>query len=86
MLKSIRSQGNKSKVVILTARDAVKDRVNGLDAGADDYLIKPFSFDELLARIHALARRLGDVKTSILILSDLTMNTNVCGAFFWYYT
>lgn len=76
LLKSIRARGNKSRVLILTARDAVEDRVKGLDAGADDYLIKPFAFDELLARIRALARRQGDVKSSILTLADLIMNTN----------
>ena len=62
--------------MILTARDAVEDRVKGLDAGADDYLVKPFAFDELLARIRALTRRQGDVKSSILTLSDLSMNTH----------
>ena len=76
LLRTIRNQGNKAKVLILTARDAVEDRVKGLDAGADDYLIKPFSFDELLARIRALTRRQGDMKSSILTLADLTMDTN----------
>lgn len=76
LLKTIRAQGNKSKVLILTARDTIEDRVKGLDAGADDYLIKPFSFDELLARIRALTRRHGEIKSNVLSLADLTMNTN----------
>ncbi len=57
VLKELRSQGIKTPVLILTAKDAVADRVQGLDAGADDYLVKPFSTDELLARIRALSRR-----------------------------
>lgn len=76
LLKTIRAQGNKSKVLILTARDTIEDRVKGLDAGADDYLIKPFSFDELLARVRALTRRHGEIKSNVLSLADLTMNTN----------
>lgn len=57
VLKSIRRKGNRVPVLILTARDAVPDRVAGLNAGADDYLIKPYDIDELVARIHALLRR-----------------------------
>lgn len=57
VLKALRAQGIKTPVIFLTAKDAVKDRVEGLDAGADDYLIKPFSTEELLARIRALGRR-----------------------------
>lgn len=57
VLKRLREAGRWSPVIMLTARDAVADRVRGLDAGADDYLIKPFSFDELLARLRALVRR-----------------------------
>ena len=57
LLKEIRRAGNKVRVLILTARDAVADRVAGLDAGGDDYLTKPFSVDELLARMRALLRR-----------------------------
>ncbi len=75
ILRTIRSQGIKSKVLILTAKDSVDDRVKGLDAGADDYLIKPFSFEELTARIRALVRRQGELISSVLTLSDLTMNT-----------
>jgi len=57
VLKEIRRAGNKVRVLVLTARDAVADRVAGLDAGADDYLVKPFSLDELAARMRALLRR-----------------------------
>src|SRR5205823_4772516 len=57
LLKRFRQAGHAAPVLMLTARDAVPDRVRGLDAGADDYLPKPFAFDELLARVRALARR-----------------------------
>src|SRR5271170_6006217 len=57
VLAALRKQGLKTPVLMLTARDAVEDRVHGLDAGADDYLVKPFAFPELLARIRALSRR-----------------------------
>lgn len=61
ILKSLREQGIKTPVLMLTARDTIADRVEGLDAGADDYLVKPFSTDELLARIRALGRRQSEV-------------------------
>jgi DNA-binding response OmpR family regulator len=57
LLKWLRNRGNKLPVLILTARDTVADRITGLNAGADDYLIKPFDLDELIARLHALLRR-----------------------------
>ena len=57
VLKKIRSKGHKAHVLILTAKDTVEDRVAGLDLGADDYLVKPFAFEELLARSRALLRR-----------------------------
>ena len=57
VLKIIRGKGNQIPVLILTAQDGLNDRVSGLDSGADDYLVKPFEFDELCARIRALARR-----------------------------
>jgi two-component system copper resistance phosphate regulon response regulator CusR len=62
-------------ILLLTARDAVEDRIVGLDAGADDYLTKPFAFGELLARIRALLRRRGEVIPSILTVGDLTVDT-----------
>lgn len=62
-------------ILMLTAKDAVEDRVRGLDVGADDYLIKPFSFDELLARIRALLRREGPSKSPTLQVGDLVMDT-----------
>lgn len=61
VLKTLRMQGITTPVLILTAKDSIKDRIEGLDSGADDYLIKPFSKDELLARLRALARRQIDV-------------------------
>lgn len=75
VLRELRGKGNASPVLILTAKDAITDRVTGLDAGADDYLIKPFSFEELSARIRALLRRGSDTKETVLRLADLTMNT-----------
>src|SRR5437868_4312066 len=57
VLKALRDKGRSNHVLILTAKDAVEDRVKGLQSGADDYLVKPFSLDELLARVQALARR-----------------------------
>jgi DNA-binding response OmpR family regulator len=61
------------RVLVLTARDAVEDRVAGLDAGADDYLVKPFSFEELAARLRALARR-ADVRDAVLTVGDLRLD------------
>jgi two-component system copper resistance phosphate regulon response regulator CusR len=73
--RELRSQGFRHPVLMLTARDAVDDRVHGLDAGADDYLIKPFEFRELLARIRALLRRPQELRPELLQVSDLTVNT-----------
>lgn len=66
LLRRLRQQGRKEHVLILTAKDAVPDRIAGLDAGADDYLPKPFEFDELVARIRALMRRSHDSKSPVL--------------------
>src|SRR3546814_11745540 len=76
--KALRAAGNDVPVIVLTARDAVGDRVEGLDAGADDYLTKPFALQELLARLRALLRRAapppeGD-EEEILTFADLTLN------------
>jgi len=76
LMKKLRSKGNKSNILILTAKDSIEDRVQGLNAGADDYLIKPFAFDELLARIRVLMRRQGEIKDNILVLEDLKMNVD----------
>ena len=76
LMKKLRSKGNKSNILILTAKDSIEDRVLGLNAGADDYLVKPFAFDELLARIRVLMRRQGEIKDNTLILEDLIMNVS----------
>ncbi len=74
ILKTIRRQQMNLPVLILTARDAIEDRVEGLNSGADDYLTKPFAFSELLARIRALLRRGNDEQTLQLQLDDLQMD------------
>lgn len=71
----LRNQGVKTPVLMLTARDGVEDRVRGLDTGADDYLSKPFDFNELLARIRALLRRAKQIRPEILRVADLQLNT-----------
>ena len=73
--KEMRAQGIKQPILMLTARDAVDDRVLGLDCGADDYIGKPFDFKELLARMRALLRRAEEVRPEILRVADLTVNT-----------
>jgi DNA-binding response OmpR family regulator len=73
--KALRTAGNSTPVLMLTARDAIADRVEGLDTGADDYLVKPFDFDELLARLRALQRRPKDARDAILTFGDCTLNT-----------
>jgi two-component system copper resistance phosphate regulon response regulator CusR len=74
ILQALRQRGVKTPVLVLTARDSLQDRVTGLDAGADDYLIKPFAFAELLARIRALARRGRVAETPRLSVGDLEMD------------
>lgn len=74
--KQMRASGIKQPVLMLTARDAVDDRVTGLDCGADDYLGKPFDFKELLARIRALLRRTKEFRPEIIQLADLVVNTS----------
>jgi two-component system response regulator MprA len=68
-------RGTGAPILMLTARDAVPDRIAGLDSGADDYLIKPFDFDELLARVRALLRRVQPQGEAILAFDDLRLNT-----------
>jgi two-component system response regulator QseB len=75
LLRELRAAGNRVRVLIVTARDAVADRVAGLDAGADDYLTKPFSLDELAARMRALLRRDIAREDNVLRHRDLTLDT-----------
>jgi two-component system OmpR family response regulator len=72
--RRLRSDGIRTPVLMLTARDAVEDRVRGLDEGADDYLVKPFSFSELLARLRALMRRGPVERQTVLEVGDLRLN------------
>ncbi len=71
----LRSTGNKTPVLMLTARDAVEDRISGLDTGADDYLTKPFEFGELLARLRALLRRNVETRPPKIVVADLEIDT-----------
>ena len=73
--RQVRAAGIHTPIIILTAKDQIRDRVAGLDAGADDYLIKPFAFEELLARLRALMRRPHDTTPNELQVSDLSLNT-----------
>jgi two-component system response regulator MprA len=73
--RSLRAAGNRVPILILTARDAVPDRVAGLEAGADDYLVKPFALEELIARLRALLRRMAtDVNEPVLRFADLSLD------------
>jgi len=74
VLAELRSHGNTLPIVVLTARDSVAERIKGLDAGADDYLCKPFDFDELVARMRAVLRRRAGQAVPILSYRDLTLN------------
>lgn len=75
-LKKIRESKNKTLVFILTAKDSIEDKVKGLDLGADDYLVKPFDFNELLARIRALVRRKNGNSSNELLIDDLVLDIN----------
>jgi DNA-binding response OmpR family regulator len=74
LLRQLREKGKNTHVLLLTAKDTVDDRVTGLRAGADDYLVKPFAFDELLARVEALARRAHGVKRPVIRIGELEID------------
>jgi len=78
IIKAMREMKIHTPVLILTAKGTVADRTTGLDAGADDYLVKPFALDELLARIRALLRRPTEVQQTVLTAGDLSLNTVTC--------
>lgn len=80
VVREMRAAGNMTPVLFLSARDTVSDRVAGLDSGADDYLVKPFSYDELLARVRVLTRKYTGNKTNVYTLGDLTLNTEARSA------
>ena len=75
VVKRLRSKNNKVPVLFLTAKDSIEDRVTGLDAGADDYLVKPFALDELLARIRVMIRRSADSTDLTLKIADMVVDT-----------
>lgn len=74
VLRHIRNQKDRTPVLFLTAKDSIDDRVTGLDAGADDYLVKPFAFDELLARIRVMIRRKSQSVSNVFTVADLTVD------------
>jgi DNA-binding response OmpR family regulator len=76
LLRKLREKGRTTHVLILTARDTVPDRVRGLEEGGDDYLVKPFALEELIARVQALARRSYGVKSSVITVGDLQIDTS----------
>jgi len=76
ILKEVRREGFETPVLLLTAKNRVEDKVTGLDAGADDYLTKPFALPELLARVRSLLRRTSEAKSSIITVGILEVNTN----------
>ena len=78
----IRASGSTTGILMLTARSSLDDRVNGLDQGADDYLVKPFHFPELLARVRAILRREGETRHPILRIGDLVLDPNAIKGYF----
>lgn len=74
LLKRLRSEGNNLPVLFLTARDSIEDRVEGLDIGADDYLVKPFAFEELLARLRVIIRKNSVSKSNVIVVADLSVD------------
>lgn len=75
VLKRLRRTGVTTPVLLLTAKDATTDKIEGLDIGADDYMTKPFEFDELLARLRSLIRRKAEVKSAVIKVADLELDT-----------
>ncbi|MBJ6609755.1 MAG: response regulator transcription factor [Candidatus Thiothrix moscowensis] len=75
LLQALRSTANRAPILLLTARDRIEDRVEGLQVGADDYLVKPFAMDELIARINVLARRGEPLRDTILRVADLEVDS-----------
>ncbi len=75
LLQKLRQGNDATHVLLLTAKDTLEDRLSGLNAGADDYLVKPFAFSELLARIHALIRRKYDAKNPMITVGDLRIDS-----------
>ena len=75
LVRELREEGNDTPVLFLTARDSVSDRVKGLDLGADDYLVKPFDFEELMARLRAMTRKWAGARTNRFTAGDLTLDT-----------
>ena len=73
--QNLRARGSAVPILMLTARDTVQHRIQGLDSGADDYMVKPFDFHELLARIRALLRRGSELRPEVLAVADLVLNT-----------
>ena len=76
LLKSFRAKGNLTPVIILTAHDQISDRIEGLNSGADDYIVKPFDLGELSARVQAIARRMSGRARAALLLGDLEIDTS----------
>jgi two-component system OmpR family response regulator/two-component system response regulator QseB len=82
LLRRMRAQGDRTPVLILTARDAIEDRVTGLDSGADDYMVKPFDLHELAARLRALIRRSAGEAAAVLRVGDVELDPAARGARF----
>ena len=78
IIKTVRKEGIKIPILLLTAKSTISNRKNGLDSGADDYLTKPFALEELLARVRALLRRPAELKQTVLTAGDLSLNTVTC--------
>jgi len=80
LAREIRSRGNRVPILVLTARDSVSDRVAGLDAGADDYVVKPFALEEVLARLRALERRAPEFRPTVMTVADLQVDPSARSA------